>query len=183
MLRLKLKTQEHNESEQAAKLRTHLEEIARDLGCKIEWGFEGMMYAEESPPRIETPFLEKQEMSFIHIPSVEAAYLVGLHELGHIFYGHTQGRPPHTDKIHYFENGVLRSEAEAWEYALDHSLIEPSEEDRDMMLKCFQSYIKCAELSKGQLKRLRNGNRHHHAFYYDQRTAFVDKILERIRGE
>ena len=188
MQRLKTKTQEHNQSEQAVKLRTHLEEIARNLGCKIEWGFEGMMYAEECPPRIETPFLEKQEMGIgkssvsLHIPSVEAAYLIGLHELGHIWYGHTQGRPPHENQIHYFENGVLKSEAEAWEFALDNSLIEPSEEDRDMMLQCIMSYVKGADIKLNQLSRLYNGNRHHHEFYYDQRTVFVDNIIKRIKG-
>ena len=92
----------------------------------------------------------------------------------------------HTAKVEttplYFENGVLKSEAEAWEFALDNSLIEPSEEDRDMMLQCIMSYVRGAEIKHDQLSRLYNGNRHHHAFYYDQRTVFVDNIIKRIKG-
>ena len=167
----------HDTSELAVKLRTHIEETAHDLGCVINWGPPGMMYAEEVPPRIEIPFLVEQKMGWIQLPSIESAYLCGLHELGHIYYDHTQGRPPYEDKISYFENGVLQSEAEAWRYALDNSLVEPSKEDKAFMLKCITTYYDGAMNAKGSRRKLWNGDRAYHSFVYDEPTEFFWAVM------
>jgi len=167
---------------QQEKLQTHLEQVAAELGCVINQrkGLHGMMYVEERPPRVEIPTLESHTLTGIGIASPLISYYIGLHELGHVYHGHTQGRPPYRDEVHYFTNGVLKSEAEAWKYALDHAIIQPTKRERSFMLKCIMSYYKCAKHApKKKVNRLRNGNRHWFTFQYDE----PDEFFWQVAGE
>jgi len=161
----------------------HVDKIAGELGCLVAQrpGMAGMMYVEYEPPMIEGPVLGSKF-------SIEADYYVMLHELGHVFHGHTQGRPPYNEKKFYFENGVLRSEAEAWEYAIDTSLLGPegfsAETGRFMWERCMGTYYQGAVWAGGRgNQRLGNGHRHHVAFTYDEPDAYFWSIKERmLRG-
>lgn len=157
------------------KLQEHIDKLARDLNTIVvqEPGKPGMMYVEYEPPMIEGPKLIHQK-----------DYFVMLHELGHVFHGHTQGRPPFDDKTYYFDNGVLRSEAEAWEYALDTSLEEPTYDTRQFMWNiCLGSYYLGAVHAEGKKTRLYNGNRHHVQFVFDEPDDYFWSIKERILNE
>lgn len=156
-------------------MQDHIEEIAGRLGCKViqEPGMTGMMYVEYEPPTIEGPIITNQK-----------DYMVMLHELGHVHYGHTQGRPPYEDRTYYFDNGVLRSEAEAWEYALD--VVDPTmtmdyTTRRFMWERCMNIYYLGAKLADGRPgQRLSNGNRHHHSFTWDEPDEYFWSIKERM---
>src|SRR5215204_3397716 len=76
----------------------------------------GMMY-------VEFGYFESPAIIGAENPNFN--YYIGLHELGHMVLGHTQGRAPKSDEKFYFENGVLRSEAQAWEWAMDNALYPP----------------------------------------------------------
>ena len=86
----------------------HIDCLARQLGCTVYQApkLDGMMYVEFG--YVEGPAITNQR-----------DYLTVLHELGHFALGHTQGRPPHGDQRYYFDHGVLRCEAEAWDWALN----------------------------------------------------------------
>jgi hypothetical protein len=133
----------------------------------------GMMYVEFG--YVEGPIIRNQ----IH-------YLTMLHELGHVYHGHTQGRPPHQGKCWYFQNGVLHSEAEAWMWALDE--IKGKEEIEELSRTfmwdyCLGSYYQ-AYLNVGGKpgQRLGNGNRHHVEFSYDEPDFFFREAVIRIQG-
>lgn len=174
MAKLKIKT-----------LQDHIDSLAEELNCIViqKPGLSGMMYVEEEPPRIEGPTLKDGWRGY----GPQAAYMVMLHELGHVAHGHTQGRPPYQDKQFYFDNGVLKSEAQAWEWALDNkvSSITLDSSTRELMWKvCLGSYYSHAVDSKGIPTRLWNGNRHHVKFVFDEPNDFFYSIKERIlRGE
>lgn len=158
----------------------YLNDLADELGCELRLApdLAGMMYVEFG--YVEGP---DPDTSIHHTP--QQAFAVGLHELGHFFHGHTQGRPPMGHLTHYFDNGVLRSEAEAWEYALD-KFAEREEEiaqtTRDYMWgRCMRSYYSSAVFAGGRGgQRLWNGNRHHVPFTYDEPDEFFWSIKDRI---
>jgi hypothetical protein len=150
-----------------------VESLAKEFGCRIDMrpNLFGMMYVELG--YIEVPTIENQ----IH-------YITGLHELSHFANGHTQGRPPHQDKRFYFDNGVLRSEADAWRGALDWCLDEVQEATRRFMWDfCLGSYYMHAIECGQKPTRLMNGNRHHVEFVYDKPDAYFTSIVKRIQGD
>lgn len=161
----------------------YLYEVAQAMGCELRLGpnMAGMMYVEfgyvEGPdPDTSTSYTPQQ------------SFAVGLHELGHFHHGHTQGRPPMGHLRHYFDNGVLRSEAEAWEFALEHfALLEEEIEPKTrefMNGRCIGSYYAGALASRERSDcRLWNGNRHHVQFKYDKADDFFFGIRSRLVGE
>lgn len=96
-------------------------------------------------------------------PTTQFKFLVLLHELGHIKLGHIQEEgktysnilwiPPGAKRIpgSYFTNGILRSETEAWQFALSnlHEFLEPG--SKNWIKIYLTTYLKEAERSKGQL--------------------------------
>jgi hypothetical protein len=151
----------------------HIEDIAEELNCKLiqKPNLPGMMYV---------------ELGYIEIPTIknQIDYLTALHELLHFKDGHTQARPPYQDKTFYFDNGVLKSEAQAWEYTLDNCIDEITDESRRFMWDvCLGSYYQNGYLdAKGKPSRLWNGNRHHHEFIYDHPDEYFESIVKRIQG-
>lgn len=151
----------------------HIKVLARELQVEVRQKphMSGMMYV---------------EFGYVECPTItnQIEYLTNLHELGHCAFGHTQGRPPHSDKRYYFDNGVLRSEAEAWEWALNRCIDPIQDASRRFMWDtCLGSYYEVGYLSaKGQPFRLRNGNRHHIEFVFDHPDAFFDGMVKRIQG-
>jgi hypothetical protein len=151
-------------------LSNHVINLAKGLGCKIIQtpGQHGMMYVEFG--YVEGPIIKKQ-----------ADYLVNLHELGHFALKHTQGRPPKDSQRFYFDNGVLHSEAQAWEWAIDRSLEPLFPATRKFIWeKCLGSYLRCAKIAAGKPSRLINGNRHWVEFVYDEPDAYFYSIVKRI---
>jgi len=157
--------------------KAHVEQLALTLKCQLDidpnFRTTAMMYVEEVPPRVEVPTITD------HI-----SYLITLHELGHVFHGHTQGRPPYGDKKFYFENGVLRSEAQAWEWALDQCIDNIQDASRRFMWDtCLGSYYEHGyKAAAGNYDRIRNGNRHHVLFMYDEPDEYFTSIVKRIQG-
>lgn len=163
--------------------RPYLLDLARELGCNMYLGPDtaGMMYVEfgyvEGPNPDNSPSYTPQQ-----------CLAVGLHELGHYYHGHTQGRPPMGHLTEYFDRGVLRSEAEAWEYALTHfekreEIIE-EETRRFMWHHCLNSYYMGALASAGRSDcQLWNGDRHHVKFTYDEADEFFFSIRDALVGE
>jgi hypothetical protein len=158
------------------KRQSHIDNLARTLGCKLiqKPNLPGMMYIEFEPPYIEGPIIENQ----IH-------YLTMLHELGHCYWRHSQARPPYQHKRFYFDNGVLKSEAQAWEFALDHCGEEIEDASRRFMWDtCLGSYYKLGYIdAKGKPSRLWNGNRHYVEFIYDEPDEYFASIVKRIQGD
>lgn len=123
------------------------------------------------------------EFGYVEGPEVvtQADYFTCLHELGHHAHGHTQGRPPKHDEKFYFTNGVLRSEAQAWEWALDHADETPDHATRHYMWDyCLGSYYRAALVETGNQNRLWNGDRHHVAFAYDAPDDYFVRIARRL---
>lgn len=151
----------------------HIDMLAKELGCKVVQGpdMPGMMYVESG--YVEGPIITNQ-----------IDYLINLHELGHFAWGHTQGRPPHGDKKFYFENGVLKSEAQAWEWALNRCMDKIQDASRKFMWDtCLGSYyFHGYVLAKGAKTYLGNGNRHHVRFTYDRPDEYFTHIVKRIQG-
>lgn len=157
-------------------LTNHLHVVAKELNCQLNLSFNlpGMMYVEHG--RVEGPSLHSPQFT------PDSAYMTNLHELGHFALNHTQGRPPNQNQIFYFTNGVLKSEAQAWEWALNQSIIKKFSDvaKHHMATKCLGSYILAAKSAKGKTQRLYNGNRHHVEFTYDHITPFVLKIQQQL---
>lgn len=162
-------------------LQQHIYDIAADLNCEVEFTVgmkEAMMYVEENPPRIEVPTKEHWDVW------PEKCYAISLHELGHVYHGHTQGRPPYLNKIYYFKNGVLKSEAEAWKFALNNSLIDWAEETMDYALNiCLLSYFKASQWAGNRPDRLTNGNRHYHLFTWDTPDDYFWNVAKELGYE
>jgi len=184
-------------------MQEHLTQLASWEGVRLDQApnMAGMMYVEFG--YVEGPTIE-EDPSFPHYPNAESRYLVCLHEIGHYNYGHTQGRPwtdeyrrkafggpsedDHywTNRQHYFDNGVLRSEAEAWNYALDQCKIPDEEiklETRNFMwYTCLGSYFENARLvgftTPGQ--RLGNGDRAYVPFAYGKPDHYFFQTKRRI---
>ena len=155
-------------------MQRHLDELSRDMGCDLVQGLDmpGMMYVEMG--YVEGPTLNSN-MGLLN------SYYVCLHELGHFALGHTQGRPPHQDQVEYFRNGVLRSEAEAWEWAMDNALVPPNSLTRLFMWDtCLGSYYRHAVSLAGKPTRLTNGSRHFVEFTYDPPDDYFRAVRERI---
>lgn len=162
--------------------RSYLYGLAQELHCglRLSADLPGMMY-------VEFGYVEGPDPDTSQTFTPQQAFATGLHELGHFALGHTQGRPPMDHQRWYFDNGVLRSEAEAWKFALDHfkernENIEP--ETRTFMNnRCIGSYYQGALSAKGSLSRLTNGNRHHVAFVYDKPDNFFHMVRSQLAGE
>ena len=153
----------------------HLDTLAKKLHCVMVQmeNKPGMMYVESG--YVEGPIIRNQ-----------INYLTMLHELGHVHHGHTQGRPPHQDKKWYFQNGVLRSECEAWDWALDQiaPLEDLEDQSREFMWDyCLGSYYQAYLNVGGRPQRLGNGNRHHVEFYYDDPDCQFRNCVARIQGK
>ena len=154
------------------KRQAHINELAIKLNCRLvqQANMPGMMFVEFG--YIEGPIIENQ----IH-------YLTMLHELGHQFNGHTQGRPPHSDKTHYFDNGVLKSEAEAWDYCLNNCDEEIEDASRTFMWDyCLGSYYRHAVLYGDKPCKLLNGDRGYVEFIWDKPDDFFIGVVNRITG-
>ncbi len=154
---------------------THVRFLAQRLGCQVRQiasKGSGMMYVEFG--YVEAPVIRDQE-----------DYMVNLHELGHFAHGHTQGRPPKEDEKFYFENGVLRSEAQAWEWALDNAVgmrLTPATR-RFMWDRCLSSYYRGYLMAGGKPgRRMWNGNRHHVRFTYDKPDDYFGSVVRRIQN-
>ena len=150
-----------------------IDRLARSLGCQVRQAprASGMMYVELG--YIEGPVIENQR-----------DYLALLHELGHFALGHTQGRPPYEHEAYYFENGVLRSEAEAWEWALNECSAPIEYKSRRFMWDyCLGGYYQNSLRVAGQRTRLHNGNRHHVEFVYDEIDAYFYSVVKAMQGE
>jgi len=156
------------------KYQEHIDALAKELNCRVDQkpGQIGMMYV---------------EFGYVEGPSIktQADYLVNLHELGHFAHGHTQGRPPKQKEKFYFENGVLKSEAQAWNWALDRCIDKIQDASRRFMWDtCLGSYYRYGYLAKrGEPDRLWNGNRHHVEFVYDTPDVYFDDTVKRIQGD
>lgn len=158
-----------------ARRQQRIEELADKLKCKlvVDKVFRtlAMMYV---------------EFGYVEVPPIEnqICYLINLHELGHVHHGHTQGRPPHSEQRFYFDNGVLRSEAQAWEWALDQCAEDVEDVSRRFMWDtCLGSYYLHGYIAaQGKPDRLRNGNRHHIKFTYDKPDEYFTSIVRRIQG-
>jgi hypothetical protein len=139
-----------------------------------------MMYVEFG--YVEGPPIEDDHFTRYGVMDGQQSYFIALHELGHFALGHTQGRPPKEKETFYFDNGVVKSEAQAWEWALDNSLESPDERTRRFMVRrCLDSYRTGARFSGGGLSRLTNGNRDWVAFRYDDPdTEYVLGVRERL---
>lgn len=169
----------------------HIRYLADELGCDIRLAPSrpGMMYVEFG--YVEGPIIGEMFRHMGRILPPQAAYMVNLHELGHYAHGHTQGRP-HLNYSHerlvshpnghqwYFDNGVLRSEAEAWEWALDNRLPELlSSATRDFMANsCIGSYM--AGSREGRPVHLGNGDRDYVSSTWDAITPYVQGMRERL---
>ncbi len=154
--------------------KNQVDSLAKELGCEVRFVDDlmgGMMFVEFG--YVETPHIVDQK-----------TYLIALHECGHFAWNHGQGRPGAADKRFYFDNGVLRSEAQAWNWALDKSIDEPTESSRRFMWDvCLGSYYTNSLRLDGKPTRLLNGNRHHIEFVYDKPDAYFTETVKRIQGE
>lgn len=171
-------------------MQEHINKLATELGTKVTQGknLPGMMFVEYEPPAVEGPLLDQKNN--VYYPDLYCRFVVMLHELGHVKHGHTQGRPPYSDQVHYFTNGVLRSEAEAWDYALDQFELLQREVEcklspasrKFMWERCLASYYQGYKKYKGKPSRLTNGNRHYVEFTYDEPDDYFWGVKERILG-
>ena len=157
--------------------------LAQDvgIGLRLQRGLPGMMYVEHG--YVEGPTID----ACGPYPNEEACIMTVLHELGHAVYDHTQGRPPFENKTRYFDQGVLHSEAEAWEWALDmgerqFGLKTFAEYAQTFMWStCLGSYYRGAAAAKGASgQRLHNGDRGYHAFIYDEPDEYFWQVAERL---
>jgi len=164
-------------------LQAHIEDLVREHDIKMDqrYNLAGMMYVEEEPPRIEVPSL----VPCRHAPSVALCYMVALHEIGHVVMGHTQGRPPHIHKTHYFDNGVLKSEAEAWMWALKNRKCKLEQWESEYMAERYiGSYRERAFIEGSNIDTtLRNGNRHHVTFRWDDpNNRYVIDVIRKLKN-
>lgn len=155
-----------------SKYRQHIKDLAAQLGCTVhqEPELPGMMFV---------------EFGYVHGPIInnQIDYLTNLHELMHFKHGDTQGRPPHDNKKHYFEAGVLHQEAYAWDESLDQCIDEIQPASRYFMWDvCLGSYYSAYLRSNGKPSRLLNGNRHYVEFVYDCPDEYFTSVVNRIQS-
>jgi len=154
---------------------SHITKLAEQLKCKLvvdkKFRTSAMMYV---------------EFQYVEVPPIENQidYLINLHELGHVYYGHTQGRPPKQDQKFYFDNGVLRSEAQAWEWALDQHIGDIENASRYFMWdNCLGTYYQWGyKYYQDAPSRLLNGNRHWVLFCYDKPDEYFTSIVNKIQN-
>jgi len=168
----------------------HVSSLARIMGTGLRLvnNIPGMMYVEYG--YVEGPTVDLLPLGVNpRYPTLQSRHLVVLHEIGHAACGHTQGRPPFSDEKWYFDNGVLKSEAEAWEFALD-SLAEYGEELTEssklfMWETCLGSYYRNAKMvgfnTPGQ--RLGNGDRAYVPFTYGEPDDYFWGVVGRFRPD
>jgi hypothetical protein len=182
-------------------MQVRLDELCSREGVRLDQpGIDtpGMMYVEFG--YLEGPQIVDRYTS--RAPNAESRYLVCLHEIGHFAHGHTQGRPINDyymaeknpdfdleyfeDREFYFNNGVLKSEAQAWNWALDHCQI-PSDDiapetRRFMWDTCLGSYFRHAQSvgfeTPGQF--LYNGDRGYVSFAYGKPDSYFYQTKRRI---
>jgi hypothetical protein len=150
----------------------HIDRLARELGCRVDQRpkMPGMMYVELG--YVEGPTIENQR-----------DYLAVLHELGHFALGHTQGRPPHPEAREYFSNGVLRSEAQAWEWAMNECQDNIEDSSRRFMWDfCLGSYYVHSLRIGTKPTRMPNGGRHHIEFVFDVPDHYFASVVKQIQG-
>lgn len=150
----------------------NIDRLARSLGCQVRQAPKGpgMMFVEFG--YIEGPTIENQR-----------DYLAVLHELGHFALGHTQGRPPYGSERYYFDHGVLRCEAEAWEWAMNECQETIEYKSRRFMWDyCLGGYYQHSLELGGRPTRLTNGGRQHIEFVYDEIDAYFASVVFQIQG-
>jgi len=181
-------------------MQARLDMLAEGMACRLdqEPNMAGMMY-------VEFGYVEGPTLDSSHYPNPQCCYLVCLHELGHFWHSHTQGRPwtdLYAEKAHmdyspewwenenistksYFNNGVLRSEAQAWNYALDKCDLGADilPETRAFMWdNCLGTYFNHARQvgfdTPGQL--LYNGDRAYVHFAYGKPDKYFFQTKRRI---
>jgi hypothetical protein len=188
----------------SSKYRDHIESLAKNLNCEVRYSkyCYAMMYC---------------EFNYVIVPELNTQidYLAALHELGHQNGGidpkdgmrksHTQGRPPHGDKTFYFDNGILRSEHQAWTYALDNCLEFIDNKPIDIIIDyygdgiyttkktytprqfmwdhCLGSYYTHYLQLGGTKTRLGNGDRGYILTSYDHPDDEFVFVMNRIRGD
>jgi len=161
----------------------HIEKVAEFLNCKLDLkpGQRGMMFVEYEPPTIQGPVIDEFPGGVFQ--SAQIKYITVLHELGHVFHGHTQGRPPFENKTYYFDNGVLKSEAEAWDYAMQNCIDEFEPSTLRFMRQCFSSYIKSAKQRGNRKGPIDDPGRDFVEFIYDKPTPYVVSVYEKMGGD
>lgn len=154
----------------------HVTNLAKGLKCNLVQDHEmpGMMYVEYG--YVEGPTITNQ-----------IEYITVLHELGHFANGHTQGRPGKEKEVYYFTNGVLRSECEAWNWALDNCSEDIEDSTRKFMWDVclgsyYHGYLYNKNLGKKQ-DQLWNGNRHHYKFIWDVPDEYFISTMKRLKGD
>ena len=161
----------------------YLYDLARELDCglRLAPNLDGMMYVEFG--YVEGPHPDTSHDRY----TPQQAFAVGLHELGHFHHGHTQGRPPFLEETEYFNRGVLRSEAEAWDYALHHLQIceemgFPLQDNTRAFMwgRCLNSYFSSAQRLAGRPTRLGNGDRGYVVFVFDEPGALFNEVRDRL---
>lgn len=174
-----------------AVMQEHLIGLSEQLKCDLfmEQDTSGMMWVEFG--WVEGPSIVYGGRAY---PDVSSRYYTNLHELGHYAHGHTQGRP-YTSKGYrgrvvehpnghqwYFDNGVLKSEAEAWEWAMNEALYPPTEACRRFMhTTCIGSYYQ-SSLGGGRVF-LGNGDRDYVVAIWDKPDRYFHRIRERMLKE
>jgi len=164
---------------------THVRTLAQKVGVglRLAPGLAGMMYVEFG--YVEGPTMEPENTTPVY-PTAQSRHMVALHEIGHAWEGHTQGRPPFTEAVYYFTNGVLRSEAEAWEFALDNYPCDDLDSvTREWMWNtCLGSYYAGARAADGRPnQRLQNGDRGYYAFTYDKPDSYFWDVVDRFESK
>ena len=164
-------------------LQDHLDVKASILECRLDQpdiDTPGMMYVEFG--YVEGPTLSLKNTR--RYPNLQSRYMTNMHELGHFAHGHTQGRPPMQNKTRYFTNGVLKSEAEAWEWALDDSVLTSYDDATKSFMweRCMGSYYRGSQMDGYTRRdnRLWNGDRGYVPFQWDIPDDYFWSIKERM---
>lgn len=154
-----------------------VEKLASELNCRMD-----------VDPKFRTSAMMFVESGFVQVPPItdQISYLITLHELGHVYWAHTQARSEKDIGRHrfYFDNGVLHSEAQAWDYAIDHCIDELQDASRVFMWDvCIGSYYQHSIQQAGKPTRLPNGNRHYVEFVYDKPDQYFTSVVKLIQGD
>jgi hypothetical protein len=102
--------------------------LANELHVKVR--------IKKKPHEWKAYHVPKGSSSFeIDVPPVRdrKTYFVWLHELGHVACGHVY-------TLGLREPGQLEREAEAWEWAVQHSIVKPDAADWQEIARCLTTY-------------------------------------------
>ena len=114
----------------------HLDELARKFDCKITFDRNQWLWMPKKYKDDPTGAAYSNSICIYRWrDNCVKCYFAGLHELGH-FHFQTNG-----DNDKYRKN-VIHHECEAWEWAINNSEIELTEEMIEYMKSCLSSYIK-----------------------------------------